>query len=803
MKRYVCVHGHFYQPPRENPWLEAIERQDSAAPFHDWNERITEECYEPNGRSRILDDDGWIVRIVNNYSRMSFNFGPTLLSWMEARSPEAYQAIIDADRESMERFGGHGSAMAQAYNHMIMPLANERDRRTQVLWGIRDFRKRFGRSPEGMWLPETAMDIATLESLAAHEIHFTLAAPRQAKRMRKLGTEEWIEDEEVDPSRAYLQKLPSGRSIVLFFYDGPISQAVAFERLLNSGVTFSDRIMEAFSDGRDWPQLAHIATDGETYGHHHRHGDMALAFALERIEAHEEVELTNYSAFLEAHPPEWEVEIVEDSSWSCYHGVERWRSDCGCHSGLHAGWNQAWRAPLREALDWLRDELTPLYERKASELLEDPWAARDAYIEVILDRSEEHVARFFARHGKGELSGLERTRAIELLELQRHAMLMYTSCGWFFDDLSGIETVQVIQYAGRAIQIARDALGADLEDAFLSLLEKAESNVRQMGNGRNVYGRQAKPAMIDLPAVAAHSAISSLFEENGEPARDVYCYETSLDVERDLRAGHVRLRIGRVDVASRVTHRSGSFRFAVAHLGEHIVSGGVAPVDQMADGADFPAKAEAAFKSANFVELLKLIEGRFGSATYSLESLFRDQQRSIVERLLETTIDSVRSTYQGIYERHAPLLRFHAGLNIPPPRELVTAAEFVFNAELNEAVERAAEHVDRIGDLLEEAESEEIPLDEERLTFTIEATLERLAEEWLEAPERLDRVEDLGRAVDVAQQLPFEVDLEAAQRVVYDMIGLRREVAGETAERAQWIESFDRLAERVRVRVEL
>jgi len=405
MKRYVCVHGHFYQPPRENPWLEAIEQQDSAAPFHDWNERITEECYEPNGRSRILDDEDWIVRIVNNYSRMSFNFGPTLLSWMEALAPDVHGAIIEADRESMERFGGHGSAMAQAYSHLIMPLANERDRRTQVVWGIRDFEERFGRSPEGMWLPETAADVATLEALAAEGIRFTLLAPRQAKRMRKLGEKEWIEDEDVDPSRAYVQKLPSGRSIALFFYDGPISQAVAFERLLNSGVVFSKRIMEAFSDHRDWPQLAHIATDGETYGHHHRHGDMALAFALERIEAEAGVELTNYGLYLEKHPPEWEVEIEENTSWSCYHGVERWRSDCGCHSGMHGDWNQAWRAPLREALDWLRDELAPVYERKASEVLRDPWSARDAYIEVILDRSEASVGRFFAGHGKGEAAG--------------------------------------------------------------------------------------------------------------------------------------------------------------------------------------------------------------------------------------------------------------------------------------------------------------------------------------------------------------------------------------------------------------
>jgi len=344
-------------------------------------------------------------------------------------------------------------------------------------------------------------------------------------------------------------------------------------------------------------------------------------------------------------------------------------------------------------------------------------------------------------------------------------------------------------------------VGADLEEGFLSRLEGAQSNVRGIGSGRQVYEKHVRPAMVDLPAVAAHSAISSLFDEDGDGS--VYCYESALDVDRDLRSGHARLRIGRVDLASRVTGRTGSYRFAVVHLGEHIVSGGVAPVDQVTEGAEFPKAAEEAFKSANFVELLKLIEERFGTATYSLESLFRDQQRAIVERLLETTINSVRSTYEEIYERHAPLLRFHAGLNIPPPAELMAAAQFVFKAELNEAVGRAAERVERVRELLEEAESEEIPLDEERLSFTIESALEGLAKGWLEEPEEVERVEAMGRGVEVAQMLPFEVDLERAQRVVYDMIGVRREMTGKTGERAGWIAAFDRLAERVRVRVEL
>ncbi|MCL6482072.1 MAG: DUF3536 domain-containing protein, partial [Firmicutes bacterium] len=375
MERYICIHGHFYQPPRENPWLEAIEQQDSAYPYHDWNERITAECYAPNAASRILDSEGRIVRIVNNYARISFNFGPTLLAWMEQHAQETYRAVLEADRESRERFGGHGSALAQAYNHLIMPLANSRDKRTQIRWGIHDFVHRFGRRPEGMWLPETAVDLETLELMAEQGIRFTILEPGQARRVRPIGGRTWrdVAGGRIDPTTAYRLRLKSGHSICLFFYDGPIARAVAFEGLLARGENFANRLVSAFNDSRSWAQLVHIATDGETYGHHHLYGDMALAYALQYLEEHRLARLTNYGQYLELHPPTQEVEIFENTSWSCAHGVERWRSDCGCNTGGHPGWNQAWRAPLREALDWLRDTLAPRYEKHAGALLRDPW----------------------------------------------------------------------------------------------------------------------------------------------------------------------------------------------------------------------------------------------------------------------------------------------------------------------------------------------------------------------------------------------------------------------------------------------
>ncbi|HVG23607.1 MAG TPA: DUF3536 domain-containing protein, partial [Thermoanaerobaculia bacterium] len=431
--RHIAIHGHFYQPPRENPWLEAVETQDSAFPWHDWNARITEECYEPNATARILDPSDRILGIVNNYAAISFNFGATLLSWLEQSAPDTYQAILEADKLSVDRYSGHGCAIAQAYNHIILPLASERDKRTQVRWGARDFEARFGRRPEAMWLPETAVDVDSLEALAEEGIAFTILEPHQAARWRELDETEWHRaNGSLDPTRPYLCRLPSGRSISIFFYDGPISRAVAFERLLARGENFASRLLGAFDDARTHPEIVNIATDGETYGHHHRFGEMALAYALQLMETRPDVKLTNYAEFLAQHPPEHEVEIVERTAWSCSHGVERWRSDCGCNAGGGAGWNQQWRTPLRDALDWLRDQACVIFEREGARVLRDPWTAREDYIDVILDRSPESVARFLARHAVG---GATTTTILELLEMQRHAMLMYTSCGWFFSDV--------------------------------------------------------------------------------------------------------------------------------------------------------------------------------------------------------------------------------------------------------------------------------------------------------------------------------------------------------------------------------
>ncbi len=486
MNKFICIHGHFYQPPRENPWLEAITYQESAYPFHDWNERINAECYAPNTRARILDEKGVVIERVNNYSKISFDFGPTLLSWMEFKAPDTYQAVLEADKISRETFSGHGSAMAQCYSHMIMPLADSKDKYTQVYWGIRDFEFRFKRLPEGMWLPETAVDLETLQIMADLGIRFTVLAPHQAGRLLDQG--------ELDINQPYSVRLGAGRSINVFFYNGALSQSLAFENILQDGKYFAEKLMQ--TDNTDGSQLLSVATDGETYGHHHKFGDMALAFALKYIDDQVDARLTNFAEYLEKFPPQEEIEIIEKTSWSCAHGVGRWSSNCGCETGGHPEWNQGWRGPLRKALDWFQCRADSIFVEVGKGLFKDPWEARNRYIDIRINRYDRDT--FLAEQCQNSLDESKKVVVLKLLELQSNAMLMYTSCGWFFNDISGIETEQILLYAGKAIQLAEEISGEVLEPHFLELLELAESNVLEKGNGSQIYKNVIEKARMDF-----------------------------------------------------------------------------------------------------------------------------------------------------------------------------------------------------------------------------------------------------------------------------------------------------------------
>lgn len=807
MERYICIHGHFYQPPRENPWLEDLELQDSAYPYHDWNERIAAECYAPNTVSRILNGAGRIIGLPNNYARMSFNFGPTLLAWLAQKTPDIYEAILAADRESQKHFSGHGSALAQAYNHMIMPLANRRDKYTQVLWGIKDFEHRFGRPPEGMWLPETAVDLETLEIMAELGIRFTILAPRQAHKIRKKGQGPWrdVSGGRIDPTMPYLLKLSKGRTINLFFYDGPISQSIAFEDLLERGENLALRLVNAFSEERSRPQLVHIATDGETYGHHRLHGDMALAYALHYLENQNLARLTNYGEFLEKHPPAFEVKIFENSSWSCAHGVERWWKDCGCNSGMHPGWSQAWRTPLREALDWLRDTLEPQYKKMAARFLKDPWAARNDYISVILNRDQPEVDQFLERHASRTLDPGEKSTVLKLLEMQRHAMLMYTSCGWFFDEISGLETVQILQYAGRVVQLARDIFGDDHEVHFLERLARAHSNIPEHGDGRRIFEEFVKPAMVDLLTVAAHYAISSLFEDYQLQDR-IFCYTIDQEDYRLSEVGKAKLAVGQIQVTSDITWNSAPISFAVLHFGDHNFCGGVREFQGEEAYSVMAWEVTEAFSWADFPETIRRIDQHFGDSTYNLRSLFRDEQRKILDQIMELTLEEVWSAYGRLYSHNVPLMRFHMELGVPLPRPFQVTAEIVINRNLLEAFRAPELDLQLIRSLLEEARLLEMVLEGAGLEYALRKAVENLAERFRLDPQDFFTLQQLEEVVALVEELPFEVNLWEVQNIYYDMLNSvypqwRQRDEQLDGEAKAWVDHFVALGERLSVQV--
>jgi alpha-amylase/alpha-mannosidase (GH57 family) len=800
-ERFVCVHGHFYQPPRENPWLEAVEIQDSAFPYHDWNERITAECYASNAASRILDGEQRVMDITSNYAKMSFNFGPTVLSWMEHASPEVYRAILDADRQSLEWRSGHGAAIAQVYNHMIMPLANARDKKSQIIWGIKDFEHRFKRFPEGMWLAETAVDLESLDLLAEQGIKYTILTQYQGASFRKIGEQQWTEGA-LDPTRPYNVPLPSGRSITVFFYDGPISQAVAFENLLSSGEALKERLMGGFSEGRDWPQLLHIATDGETYGHHQKFGDMALAAALNQIEVNNLARVTNYGEYLELHPPMYEAQIHERTSWSCAHGVERWNSDCGCNSGGHGDWNQQWRTPLRASLNWLRDRLAQGFARKGGEFFKDPWEARDAYIEVILNREMEQAERFLAARASRDLSGEEKIAALKLLEMQRHAMLMYTSCGWFFDELSGLETVQVIDYASRALQLSEGLLEKGLEKAFLERLKEAKSNIPEFRDGAWIYEHFVVPTRLDLVKVGAHYAFSSLFEEYEEHSQ-IYCYAIAKEDYTKISTPDAAIAMGRIHVASEITEESACLTFCVVRLGSHDFKGGVI---QKCDPEAYQAMKEemrATFDKALYTELVTMMDKHFGHHSYSLNNLFRDEQRKILNQIFDRNLEESILNYETMFEKSRPLMEFAKETGVPVPPIFTVAAQPALTAELKSALTQEEVDAEAVQRIVGQMRGWQVATDSTELEYFLRHHAESLTRALANDPSDLKLMAKIQKYMDLLNEIPIAIVLWQVQNDYYLLAKtVYRDYLqkyGEGDEGAGiWMEAFRRLGETFR-----
>ena len=770
MNRYVCIHGHFYQPSRENPWLEAIELQDAAYPYHDWNERITEECYAPNTAARILDAEKKIIDIVNNYTKISFDFGPTLLWWLERFKPEIYQAILLADREGQSKFSGHGPAIAQIYNHIIMPLANIRDKRTQVIWGIKDFKYRFKRLPEGMWLPETAVDLDTLDILAEEGIKFTILAPHQAKRVRKIGENEWqdVSNGKIDVKMPYLCKLPSGKTIHIFFYNKPISQDIAFGGLLNSGEMFAKELLKAFAHQTQTAQLIHIATDGETYGHHHRFGDMALAYCLYYIESNNLAQITIYGEYLEKHPPTHEVEIVENSSWSCAHGIERWRNNCGCSTGAHPGWTQAWRAPLRRAMDWLRDALIKVYQEQISLYVKDVWQVRDDYIEVILDRSPENVENFFSIHLIKEITKQEKIKVLKLLEMQRQAMLMYTSCGWFFDEISGIETIQIMRHAARAMQLAKEISGIDFEPKYTKILKEAPSNNPRFKNGAQIYELLAKPAIVDLLRVGIHYSLSSLFEEYPETAK-IYCYQAQKQIYHSLEAGKQKLVVGKVKINSEITWEEDIISFAVLYLGNHYLNGRAQQDMKSEQFSTMYQEIKNAFIKSDVSEIIHIMDRYFGTINYSLWHLFKDEQRKVLNNILASTLQEIEFSFRQIYEHHYPIMQLMKDIETALPKALSNAVEFIIYTDIKRVLESEEMELDKLQKLIEEAQKWSLELDKTTLSFVASNKINILMEEFSKKPQDLSLLENIEKLLQILSSLPLELNLWKAQNIYFSI----------------------------------
>ncbi|MBP5430351.1 MAG: DUF3536 domain-containing protein [Elusimicrobiaceae bacterium] len=758
--KYLCIHGHFYQPPRENAWLEEIELQESASPYHDWNARICAECYSPNTLARVLNGKKELIDLTNNYAHISFNFGPTLLSWLEEKEPEVYRAIIEADVQSRAHFGGHGSAIAQCYNHMILPLANSHDKETQIKWGIYDFEKRFGRKPEALWLAETACNTETLEVLAANGMKFVILAPGQCLRVRKIGERDWQDiGAGVDPKRAYLCNLPSGQKITLFFYDGPISQGIAFSDTLSSGEKFASRLLSTYTNN-DEPQLMHIATDGETYGHHQKFAEMALAYCLRTVQAKPDVRLTVYGEFLEKNPPQYEAQIRENSSWSCYHGVERWRADCGCNSGMHAGWQQKWRGPLRQALDFIRDEMIHTYEEVGGQYFKDVWQARNDYISIILDRSLDAQHNFFLKYAT-EKAWNDRPTALMLLEMQRMAMLMYTSCGWFFDEVSGLETVQIMQYACRAMELNKALSGRDLEPKFIEMLAAAPSNLPEVKTGAVAYERYVKPQAASLEKMALSHIVTLLVDETANPKKAYAC--DVLDYQPvKLLADNAQLWYGTIRLKSRITLEEKTIPFAILRrkMASLICGAG-------ADDSDhFFASLKELFDAAKYEECATLIRQQCHQEV-PLRSMFMDVRRKVVEQIIRHMNADADNVYSGLFEREYPVVRALQLLGTPIPHTFLEVANFVLTTDLVAEFRSTDINVNEIEELMEDVKTLGLDISKGPVLQAVNEKLTFLAFAFARNPADKQATHKLLEFLNYIEIFGLAPDMVKAQEFVY------------------------------------
>ncbi|MBM4284928.1 MAG: DUF3536 domain-containing protein [Deltaproteobacteria bacterium] len=782
----VVIHGHFYQPPRENPWIEEIEEEPGAHPYHDWNARITAECYRPNGWARIYDGRRRILEITNNYELISFNFGPTLASWLERKAPETYRRILEADRRSLER-RGRGNAIAQAYNHAILPLASPRNRETEIIWGLKDFQHRFGRPAEALWLPETGVDYPTLADLVAHGLRYVILSPYQAKRVRPLSGGAWepVQGHTLDTTQAYRCFLPGPAGEVIrpkyldvFFYNGNVASDLSFGDLLQDSYRLVDRLAAGFNPELPRPQLLHVATDGENYGHHKKFGELALAHALVQVLPERGFTLTNYAAFLEGAPPRMRVELDlgadgRGSSWSCPHGVGRWMEDCGCSTGGPPTWNQRWRAPLREAFDFLDERLAAIFEAEGERYFRDPWAARNAYIDVILERRPEVLEEFFSRQGSPGLDPADWLPALRLLEMQRHALLMFTSCGWFFADLAGLETLQVMKYAARALQLGENFSREPLEEPFLRILEQAVSNQPEEGTGRRIYERRIRPAVVDFPKVVNQWAISWLKDRERQCPTRIYHYRVEpLDHEVASQASLV-LASGRLRVTSGITRNIQHLSFYTVFLGSYLYR---TQVQQDPDPQEFSALKQELFRVLEETpeDLIPLMARRLGERYYTVHDIFLEEKEQLFRDLLLPNHEDAVAAISHHFVEVAPLLKAMARERLPLPRLYRVMAEITLNRRLVEILRELAPHPTRLAEsgdlreLVQEAGLLRLQFDSREGADHLGRMLRRHLEH-LAAAFNLEAALHLSHFLSTVSGIPMTLDFTEAQNFIFDL----------------------------------
>jgi alpha-amylase/alpha-mannosidase (GH57 family) len=788
---FVAIHGHFYQPPRENPWLEAIEREESASPFHDWNERIAFECYRPNAYARIVDGQGKILNLFNNYAYLNFNFGPTLLSWIERQRPYIYRRILDADRHSLKRLG-HGNAIAQVYDHIIMPLANERDRETEIRWGLADFQKRFKRQPEAIWLPETAANYPTLQLLVQHGMRYLILSPYQALRVRSLGGKRWtdVSQGKIDttqPYRCFLKEWPGKKGmekyIDIFFYDGIISKEIAFGDLLKDGDRFCRRLAETYQSSKKRPQLIHISTDGETYGHHKKFGEMALAFALSQGISRHGFEIVNYGAFLKKYPPVYEVEIDEGplgegSAWSCSHGVGRWKEDCGCHTGGEPGWNQRWRKPLREALNLLRDDLAKLFESEGENIFAHPWEARNGYIDVMMDRSPETISKFFERYGREDVGEKERIKGLKLLEMERHSLRMFTSCGWFFADLTGLETFLILEHAARAIHLAEEFSGQEIEKRFLEALSQAKSNRPEMGDGLQVFQRLVKAKQVRHEQVVNHHLLSSLFDD--ERKRRIFSFRVETVRQERMERDDQLFLLGKAKVVSDIIPEPKEFLFGLVSTKGSFTRSRISEVSGPLDFHTFMQRGIDGFEKGK-EKLEEVLAPILGARILTIRDALREGKRDIFQKFLQKEIGDLSKIYDEIYNKAKALIEIITTEGMEIPDNLRSVSEITLSHQLLHEVKKlktdfgSVLEEGRIDLIIEEAVQFRLRLNKEESLSVLNGLLrERTESLWrrkypdLSGQER--NIQEIIALLDSAKKWGFDLDLWEAQDLMEELL---------------------------------